>query len=397
MAVATIAVPKLNAAAVAKRHPVLGFGAQLNTYVFTEKGTGFTRVHGQTQDLTGAQHEKLKAAVKDAEPGHCRIFVQRGLNPDSDKGRRARNFTALFDTLELAQLAGAQTVNLTWWGQGPYAVTKAPLAALDWPSKTVLTGWPHPGLPKWPKALTNPDGAGGVPGPRDQMRRFARIIHVARRKFPVSRTRRSRTSPTAGRPTSGFRVSRTSRCGCTSIYIAVLPTRWPSSMIRRVSSRRCGRRSRSSRATSSRTAKATPTTRTSGFGTCTQTWTSRVRGSRACSTPTRSTSTGSPAPSRMAASSPARPQTGSTTSPALPTDLGITKPIYITEYGVRFPFALEFDRPGDLNGVPMERSPESGVRARLVQRPCACRWGSSGSSSGSCTAPTCKPAGASGD
>ena len=60
---------------------MLGFGAQLNTSIFTRKGTEFTRVNKQGQDLTDAQHAKLAGAITEAEPGHCRIFVQRGLNP----------------------------------------------------------------------------------------------------------------------------------------------------------------------------------------------------------------------------------------------------------------------------------------------------------------------------
>jgi hypothetical protein len=44
---------------------------------------------------------------------------------------------------------------------------------------------------------------------------------------------------------------------------------------------------------------------------------------------------------------------------SLATDLGLTKPIYITEYGVRFPVNPESERPGKLDGVPMERAPES--------------------------------------
>ena len=100
--------------------------------------------------------------IQEVSPGHCRILeATYSPHTDSDKGRRAPGFQGL-KTVKLAEDAGAQTVNLTWWGQGPYAL-KARLAALDWPSKTVLTGWPHPNLPKWPKALIEPDGPGGMP------------------------------------------------------------------------------------------------------------------------------------------------------------------------------------------------------------------------------------------
>ena len=207
-----------------------------------------------------------------------------------------------------------------------------------------------------------PDGPGGMPGPREQMRRFARIIHVARRKFPCVTHATIQNEPNGrqtdiaiqGVPNLAMRLyEHLYRC---------LPTRWPSSMIRRVSSPRCGRRSRSSPATSSRKANKDgrlPTTRTRGSATCTPTWTSSARGSRACSTPTRSTSTGSPAPNRPAASSPARRPDRLDNLADLAADLRITKPIYITEYGVRFPVPRESDRPGDFKGVPMERSPES--------------------------------------
>lgn len=174
---------KARAIASERREPLHGFGAQLNTYVFTDKRTGFTHNTGQTQNLTKTQRVALEDVVREAEPGHCRIFVQRGLNPDTEGGRSAPGFRALLDTIALADAAGAKTVNLTWWGQGPYA-RKERLRALKWPNADVLVGWPHPNLPKWPKALIEPDGPGGIPGPRDQMRRFARIVHEARTTSP---------------------------------------------------------------------------------------------------------------------------------------------------------------------------------------------------------------------
>lgn len=83
-------------------------------------------------------------------------------------------------TLELAQHAGAN-VNLTWWGQGPYAL-KERLEELEWPNRNVRT-WPQTNRRKWPRALTHPDERGGMPGPREKVERFARIVHEARTRF----------------------------------------------------------------------------------------------------------------------------------------------------------------------------------------------------------------------
>ena len=176
MAVTTLAVPRRKD--IASLPELRGFGAQLNTFVFTRTGS-FTRMD-QAQDLTDAQLRSLRAAIDDLRPGHCRIFVQRGLNPDSEKGRSAPGFVALVKTLELAQHAGAN-VNLTWWGQGPYAL-KARLRELEWPNRNVRK-WPQRNLRKWPTALTDPDGPGGMPGPREKVERFARIIHELRKRF----------------------------------------------------------------------------------------------------------------------------------------------------------------------------------------------------------------------
>jgi hypothetical protein len=139
----------------------------------------FTRAH-QAQNLTDAQLASLRQRIDGVKPGHCRVFVQRGLNPDSEKGRGAPAFAALTRTLELAQHAGAN-VNLTWWGQGPYADATR-LRNLVWPNPS-RRDWPNPNLQKWPKALTDPDTPNGIPGPREKMERFARIIHQLRQSF----------------------------------------------------------------------------------------------------------------------------------------------------------------------------------------------------------------------
>ena len=93
----SIEVPNKSPAIPAgRREPVYGFGAQLNTFVFTDAGTGFKHEGtGQTQNLTPAQRRVLRDAVCEATPGHCRVFV-RGLDPGSPD---APPFRAFLDTL----------------------------------------------------------------------------------------------------------------------------------------------------------------------------------------------------------------------------------------------------------------------------------------------------------
>jgi hypothetical protein len=151
-----------------KLHPLKGYGAQFNTDLFL-------RAHG----LTPQQRQELRETVANLRPGHSRIFVRRGLRPDTPQGRNAPEFVALMDTIELAQQAGAN-VNLTWWGQGPYA-NEERLRRLRWPNRTVRD-WPQPDKKKWPDELTNPDHPQAITGPRVLMRRFAQIIAEARRR-----------------------------------------------------------------------------------------------------------------------------------------------------------------------------------------------------------------------
>lgn len=165
MAVARV---RLGSPAV-KARPLEGFGAQFNTNIFTRGG--------QDRDLTQAQHADLQAAITDLRPGHSRIFIRRGLRPDTPAGRSAPEFVALMSTIELAQKAGAN-VNLTWWGQGPYA-NEGRLRALDWPNRT-FRKFPDPSRRKWPKELVNLEAPGALTAPKTQMQRFARIILEAR-------------------------------------------------------------------------------------------------------------------------------------------------------------------------------------------------------------------------
>jgi hypothetical protein len=120
-------------------HPLEGFGAQLNTDLFTATG--------QPNGVTAAQLTELGAAIDNLSPGHSRIFVQRGLRPETEQGRNTPEFKALMSTIELAQSAKAN-VNLTWWGQGPYG-NEAKLSGLAWPNRNIRN-WPQAGKRKWP-------------------------------------------------------------------------------------------------------------------------------------------------------------------------------------------------------------------------------------------------------
>jgi hypothetical protein len=152
--------------------PLAGFGAQFNTNLFTAAG--------EPEGLSAGRLQTLQDAVSDLKPGHSRIFVVRGLRPDTEAGRRAPQFVALMNTLRLAQVAGAN-VNLTFWGQGPYANARS-LAGLAWPNKNVRN-WPQPDRRKWPPELTDPNAPNALTGPKVMMQRFALTIQEARRNF----------------------------------------------------------------------------------------------------------------------------------------------------------------------------------------------------------------------
>ena len=159
---------------VPKVHPFLGFGAQLNANIFSKTGGFVVKIPGrpdQAQNLGPRQVEKLQHAINDLKPGHCRIFVPRGLDPDTPEGRKAPEFVALMNTIELAQKADAN-VNLTWWGQGPYAA-KAELAALTWP----------PAAHTFPPELMEPAHPHALHRPKETVELFARIIRAAREEF----------------------------------------------------------------------------------------------------------------------------------------------------------------------------------------------------------------------
>lgn len=169
-------------------HPFKGFGAQLNTNVFRPTSifpdpAAAANEHpedrereGQPRALTPAQRVKLAEAITNLRLGHCRVFVGRALV--STPSPPPREVEALLNTLRLAQDAGA-TVNLTFWGKGPYA-GKAKLQRLVWPEPRVVN-WPsqkeQQGKFKWPAELM--DG-GELTGPAELMRRFASIVATAR-------------------------------------------------------------------------------------------------------------------------------------------------------------------------------------------------------------------------
>jgi hypothetical protein len=150
------------------RHPLVGFGAQFNTNLFTTAG--------EPRPLSGEQLATLQAAIDNVQPGFSRILVRRGLRADTVAGRRAPEFVALLKTIELAQHAGAE-LNLTYWGQGPYADERR-LRALRWPNRT-FRDWPDPHRRKWPPELTSPRG---ITQPRVLMERLAGLLHEIRRR-----------------------------------------------------------------------------------------------------------------------------------------------------------------------------------------------------------------------
>jgi hypothetical protein len=166
MAVTRVHLRNSPAKQLPKLHPLEGFGAQFNTNLFT--------TDGQDRPLTQRQLAELGELVDNLKPGHSRIFVRRGVRVGGT-GDAAKQLEALMATIELAQHAGAN-VNLTYWGQGPYA-NAARLKALHWPNRT-FHKWPNPNRKKWPQALTS----GELAGPKVLMERFARIIETTRRE-----------------------------------------------------------------------------------------------------------------------------------------------------------------------------------------------------------------------
>jgi hypothetical protein len=368
MAVTTVAVPKSapTFALKSRGQPVLGFGAQLNTWVFTKSGTDFKRGVGgrRAQDLTGPQHKQLAKAVEEVGPGHCRIFVQRGLNPDSPRGREAPGFDGFLKTVKLAEDAGAQTVNLTWWGQGPYAANKARIAGLDWPSKKVLTGWPHPNLPKWPDALLHPEGPGGVPGPREQMRRFARIIQVARAQSRCVTHATIQNEPNGPETDIALRdVPNLSMRLYEHLYRCLadaltelddpqdeFPNLGEAIQIVAGDLVQDGRKKTPTDKTDHQDAwieylHANMDREREGFPSVLDAYSIHVYWK--------------PGPKNKGGEFPFKAKERLDNLVRLANGLGITKPIYITEYGVRFPVRPESDRPSTFEGIPMERSPES--------------------------------------
>jgi hypothetical protein len=57
--------------------------------------------------LTARQVSDLQAAISNLKLGHSRIFVSRGVRPDTSAGKQAPAFIALMNTIQLAQEAGA--------------------------------------------------------------------------------------------------------------------------------------------------------------------------------------------------------------------------------------------------------------------------------------------------
>jgi hypothetical protein len=153
-------------------HPLEGFGAQFNTNLFITRGP----TAGEPRPLTRQQLQQLQRAIDRLQPGLSRILVRKGLRADTAAGRRAPEFVALLKTIELAQRAGAE-LNLTFWGQGPYANERR-LRALRWPNRS-FRDWPDRNRRKWPPELTDPRG---ITQPRVLMNRFAGVLKEIRRR-----------------------------------------------------------------------------------------------------------------------------------------------------------------------------------------------------------------------
>jgi hypothetical protein len=337
---------------VGRREPVHGFGAQLNTFVFTDAGTGFKHEGtGQTQNLTPTQRGVLRDAVCEAAPGHCRVFV-RGLDPDSPD---APAFRALLDTLEMAQAAGSKTVNLTWWG-GPYA-DRERLSQLNWPNETVLTGWPRQGLRKWPEELTKPDGPNGLPGPRNHMRRFARIVHVARKKFPCVTHVTIQNEPNGsltdiarkGVPNLSMRLYEHLYRAFADALAELDDPQGEFPNLRKAITLVAGDLLRDGKGRDGadsqdawiRYLQDNMDKPRAGFPSVLDAYSIHVYWK--------------PGAKAQGGEFPDKPKKRLDNL----AELKLKKPIYVTEYGVRFPVRPESDRPGTLAGRPMERSPES--------------------------------------
>jgi hypothetical protein len=101
MAVTTV---QLRSAPARKLNPLRGFGAQFNTNLFTRQG--------EDGPLSVQERQLLQARIGALKLGHSRIFVRPLARADGPQR------TALMDTIELANTAGAN-VNLTWW-KGPF-------------------------------------------------------------------------------------------------------------------------------------------------------------------------------------------------------------------------------------------------------------------------------------
>jgi len=153
--------------------PLEGFGAQFNTNLFVSSGP----TAGRERPVGAGQLQDLQTAINRLRPGHSRIFIRRGLRADTARGTSTPEFAALMNTIELAQHAGAN-VNLTWWGQGPYADPDR-LRHLQWPNRS-FHKWPDPSRQKWPEGLTTETG--GLTGPKVLMERFAGILEEVRRR-----------------------------------------------------------------------------------------------------------------------------------------------------------------------------------------------------------------------
>jgi hypothetical protein len=333
-------------------HPLDGFGAQLNTNLFTKAG------QPEPHLLTASRLGNLRATVGDVRLGHSRIFVVTGLRPDTADGRETPEFRALMETIKLAQHAGAN-VNLTWWGQGPYA-SKRKLENLRWPNRDAPPSkFPSKTLQKWPKELTDEHHPHALTGPRLQMLRFAQLVeHIRKKGFDCVTHLTVQNEPNG----SGTDLAQQHNPGL-SMRLYELLYRDLDKFLRRPNSDplRPGRSLRKS-------VKLIGGDLVERGNSHQDEWLAYMHANMAVPRPgVRSVLDGYSVhvywdPRPRPRGFPAYPEKRLRELQETIQRLGITKRVYVTEYGVRRLDVKQRFRPGKLDGHPIERLPLTGLQ-----------------------------------
>ena len=344
---------RLDRAPAHKLHPLEGFGAQFNANIFRPASmfpAATAEKEGQPRALTPGQLNELRATVKNLKPGHSRIFIHRELVAGPQPP--AKELEALLQSVRLAQHGGAN-VNLTFWGQGTYA-GKARLKGLKWPEPG-LVDWPRQkeqqGKFKWPDELRQ----GQVSAPAELMRRFANIIKLARAEGACVTHATIQNEVNGAGTDIAKQQARGSRCICTNCSIDTSTRRSGRFPTRPTRPGSCASRSRSSAEISSSARTRRTTIRTPGSSTCTRTWKlprenlGRVLDGYSIHLYWE--------PGDGVDGFPQKLEARLVNLQKTMQSLGSELPIYVTEYGVRKLQAKP--RPGKLDGLPIEKSPEA--------------------------------------